>query len=259
MMKRTAEGAVIIKDVKIGEGIPKICVSLMGRAKSDIIKEANALIGLPVDLAEWRLDRFEAALDHEAVCAALEELDKAAGHMPLLAAYRRTGGYGEKLSVGAYRALYEAILKTEKADLIDVELSIGENEVRELVSQAHAAGAGVVVSSHDFEKTPPREELEERFDQMRKLGADIAKIGVMPSSPKDVLNLLAAGEAANSQPGCPIVAISMADMGRVSRLACQITGSAITFASAGAASAPGQIDAVELRRMLALLYRGGEA
>lgn len=49
---------VIIRNVKIGEGRPKICAPIVGRDEASILEEARAICGLPVDVAEWRADGY---------------------------------------------------------------------------------------------------------------------------------------------------------------------------------------------------------
>ncbi|MNN87342.1 3-dehydroquinate dehydratase [compost metagenome] len=52
----------------------------------------------------------------------------------------------------------------------------------------------------------------------------------------------------------PIITMSMAGYGVVSRLAGEIFGSALTFGAAQKPSAPGQVAAAELRKVLELLH-----
>ena len=128
---------------------------------------------------------------------------------------------------------------------------------REALEGVHAQGVPVIASSHDFEQTPPSQELLARIERMWASGADIAKIAVMPRSAQDVLRLLeVTQEAVRAQRG-PVVTMSMGRLGGVSRLAGETFGSAMTFGSAGSASAPGQIDARTLRAALSALH--GEA
>jgi len=54
-----------IRDIKIGEGIPKICIPITGCTKEEIRKEAEALKELPADMVEWRADWFEEVFDGE--------------------------------------------------------------------------------------------------------------------------------------------------------------------------------------------------
>ena len=50
--------AVEVRNIKIGEGIPKICVPIVGVTKEDIINEAKTFENIPVDVVEWRVDWF---------------------------------------------------------------------------------------------------------------------------------------------------------------------------------------------------------
>ena len=111
-----------------------------------------------------------------------------------------------------------------------------------LIADAHTAGAAVICSSHDFQKTPPKAELVDRMVRMQQAGADLPKLAVMPRSRTDVLTLLAAtAEMADCHPDTPVITMSMGALGAVSRLAGEAFGSAMTFANPGTASAPGQI------------------
>ena len=90
---------------------------------------------------------------------------------------------------------------------------------------------------------------------MEALGADLAKIAVMPQSPEDVLTLLSATCQAHRQLSCPVISMSMGGTGLVSRLSGEIFGSCMTFGSVGEASAPGQIPARTLKEILTLTHR----
>ena len=133
--------------------------------------------------------------------------------------------------------------------------SVGPDTVRRLVRTAHENGVPVIVSNHDFKKTPPKEELLDRLENMQELGADILKIAVMPESTEDLLTLLAATEDGGRYLKQPIVSMSMGGKGILSRVAGESFGSAITFGTAGAASAPGQLPAEELKEILEGLHK----
>ncbi|MFQ7754254.1 MAG: type I 3-dehydroquinate dehydratase, partial [Acutalibacteraceae bacterium] len=124
-----------------------------------------------------------------------------------------------------------------------------EARARQAIVALHAGGAVLVLSSHDFEKTPPRAVLVERYAQMAALGGDLPKIAVMPQSQRDVMVLLSAMTEASAA-HAPLVGISMGELGKMTRVRGGAFGSAVTFASKGKASAPGQIDAETLASML---------
>ena len=124
----------------------------------------------------------------------------------------------------------------------DVEFFPNQEELPALIGQAHKAGVAVVCSSHDFHKTPSRTEMVTRLTAMQQAGADLPKLAVMPNSPSDVLELLAAtAEMAEQHPETPVITMSMGALGAVSRLCGETFGSAMTFANPGQASAPGQV------------------
>ena len=147
------------------------------------------------------------------------------------------------------------LAKSGYVDMIDVEAFTGNEEVREIIDTAHACGVKVVVSNHDFYKTPPKEELISRLCKMQELGADVPKIAVMPQSRRDVLTLLAATEEmVREYADRPIITMSMNGEGVISRLCGEVFGSAVTFGAAGRTSAPGQMQVKELKMVLEMLH-----
>ena len=137
---------------------------------------------------------------------------------------------------------------------MDIKKKIDEI-VKKIIEGAHAAGVKVVASNHDFFKTPDKDDIVGRLRKMQDLGADIPKIAVMPQNKKDVLTLLAATEEmANEYADRPIITMSMAGTGVISRLAGEVFGSALTFGAAAKASAPGQMGVQDLKQVLTLLH-----
>ena len=113
------------------------------------------------------------------------------------------------------------------------------------------------MSSHDFNRTPPGEEIIARMRKMQDLGADIPKIAVMPRSRRDVLTLLAATEEmVSGYADRPVITMSMSGLGSISRLCGEVFGSAMTFGAAGQASAPGQMAVEDLAEGLRLIHKG---
>lgn len=248
--------SVIVRNLKIGEGIPKICVPLVGVSIEQIEQQARALAGIPADLAEWRADWFEGVFDDGQVAAVLQMLRAQLNDMPLLFTFRTALEGGEReIGADAYTKLLKTVIQTGCADLVDVQVFMGDAAVKEIVAAARGAGVKTVASNHDFEKTPSKEEMIRRLLKMQELGADIAKIAVMPQEKRDVLELLAATEEMHRKYAKgPVITMSMAGMGAVSRLCGEVFGSAVTFGAAERASAPGQAGVRELAEALALVH-----
>ena len=113
-----------------------------------------------------------------------------------------------------------------------------------MIDAIHVSGTKVIASNHDFDKTPAKSDLIYRLRKMQDMGADIPKMAVMPQTKKDVLTLLSATEEmASDYADRPIITMSMAGLGSISRIACEAFGSCLTFGSGAQASAPGQIGA----------------
>lgn len=248
---------VKVRNVVLGEGRPKICVPIVGVTKEDIVTEAKTFDSIPLDIVEWRVDWFEGVFEFDKVEMVLKELRAALGETPILFTFRTSKEGGEKaIEAKDYAALNIAAAKTGYVDLVDVEAFTGDEIVKEIIEAAHAAGVKVVASNHDFDKTPDKDDIVGRLRKMQELGADVPKIAVMPQSKKDVLTLLAATEEmATEYADRPIITMSMAGTGVISRLAGEAFGSALTFGAAAKASAPGQIGVNELETVLDIIHK----
>lgn len=248
--------AVTIKDVTLGEGRPKIVVPLTGATLRELLDEVEALAGAPADVVEWRVDHFGAADDAAAVTGTARELAAAVGPRPLLVTFRTAAeGGAREVDDASYGALCRAVADSGAADLLDVEVFRDEGVVRDVVAAARAGGVAVVMSSHDFAGTPPAAEVTARLGHMVALGADVAKIAVMPHDADDVLALLSATrQARRAHPDVPLITMAMGGLGVVTRLAGEVFGSAATFGAVGRPSAPGQVPADALAGVLDLIH-----
>lgn len=246
---------VNIRSVCLGRGVPKVCIPLMGTSRETLLEETAKIKTMPPDLVEWRADYFDGIEKPGCAAKMLEELRGALGDIPILFTVRTKREHGElEIAWEAYARLNMEAARSRRADLIDVELMTPPSVLRLLVAGIHACGGKILMSNHDFDGTPPRPELIRRLRLMQSWKADVVKIAVMPGSPEDVLSLLSATREVAKDEKTPVVSMAMGGMGAISRLAGEVFGSALTFGAAEKASAPGQLDAAELRRALALLH-----
>lgn len=247
---------VKVRNIVIGEGMPKICVPIVGVTKEAILEEARAITKLPADVVEWRIDWFENVFDFSKLEDVLKDLREVLGDMPILMTFRTSKEGGEKaIEDDVYADINIKAAQTGLVDMVDVEVFTGDEIVKKIIEGAHAAGVKVVASNHDFFKTPDKDDIVGRLRKMQDLGADIPKIAVMPTCKKDVLTLLAATEEmANEYADRPIITMSMAGTGVISRLAGEVFGSALTFGAAAKASAPGQMGVEDLKDVLTKLH-----
>lgn len=247
---------VEVRGVRIGEGIPKICVPIVGTTRDEILAAAKSFESVKKDVVEWRADWFNGVFDFAQVEDVMTELRQVLGNTPILFTFRTANEGGEKaIEPAAYAELNKRAAATGLIDLVDVEAFTGDEVVRDIIESAHESGVVVVASNHDFEKTPEKDEIVRRLKKMQELGADIPKIAVMPQSRKDVLTLLSATEEmASKYADRPIITMSMSATGLISRLCGECFGSALTFGAVGKASAPGQMNASDLSEILNLIH-----
>lgn len=243
---------VTVRDICIGRGAPKLCVPIVGRTGEEVLEQAAKLITLPLDVVEWRADWLN---ENEDAMAVLSALRVAVGNHPLLVTFRTAAEGGQRQPTPQeYLAFCSDAAASGCADLVDVELFCQDDMAEQVLEAVHRTGVPVVMSSHDFEKTPGRKEMFARLQRMEEMGADIAKLAVMPQKRKDVLRLLDVTLKAQEELECPIITMAMGPLGVVSRVTGECFGSALTFGAGEQSSAPGQMPATQLRDILDAIH-----
>ena len=126
--------AVTVRKIKIGEGMPKICVPVVGVTEEEILSEARNAVTFPVDLVEWRGDWFADIAQPEPVKRVLAGLREILGEMPLLFTFRTAAEGGErKIDASDYEDINGMVIGTGYADMVDVEFFMGQTE-KEMIS-----------------------------------------------------------------------------------------------------------------------------
>lgn len=136
----------------------------------------------------------------------------------------------------------------EHFDAVDIELKAAGRDV--VVEKAKNQGIPLIISYHDFNKTPSKEQMMRMLEEARSAG-DLPKLAVMANSLGDVLQLLEVTLRAQK----PLCTIAMGALGIHSRIIAPLYGSALTYGHTGKAKAPGQLSVSELRGALDVLLR----
>lgn len=246
-----------IKDIEIGQGIPKVIAPIVEKTKEDILEKAHTFNGLEIDIVEWRVDYYEDALCIKEVLDIIKNMRSIVINKLIVFTFRTKKEGGVKtISKEEYTALNKAVAESADVDLIDIEILSGDNIAMENIVNIHNAGVKVIGSSHDFHKTPDEDEIIFRLRKMQDMGVDLCKIAVMPQTPKDVLTLLSATNQMHIKYSItPIITMSMGPLGLVSRISGEIFGSAMTYGAVGQGSAPGQIQIEELTPILDTIHK----
>ncbi|HRD95785.1 MAG TPA: type I 3-dehydroquinate dehydratase [Rubrivivax sp.] len=240
-----------------GGALPLICTPLIARTTDALLAELAAVLPKMPDLIEWRVDFFDGIADTAMVVETARALKASAGAIPILFTRRsnREGGQRIALDEAGVVRLYEAVCEQGSIDLIDYEMCNDAHDFARLRSASRAQGIVLVASYHNFQATPDAAALVNKFAQAEQLGADVAKLAVMPQGPQDVLTLLAATHTASQTLQLPLISMSMGAYGSLSRMMGWVYGSTVTFAVGQSSSAPGQLPIDELRSALDAVRR----
>lgn len=142
------------------------------------------------------------------------------------------------------------------ADYIDIELSEGNDSIEGIKSYCEKRGGytKIIISYHDFKRTPPLSRLKEIFHQCRKYNAAVVKIVTFAKKPEDNLRMLSLIPYARKRQQ-EIIALCMGETGRISRVMSPLLGNYLTFAALDRQlqSAPGQLTASEMKQINKLL------
>lgn len=157
----------------------------------------------------------------------------------------RPGNIDEKERKGILLAAIDA-----GASYVDIEVESGVAFKNEIIDRARSKGCIVIVSHHDFEKTPERDELLSIVSACFESGGDIAKIACKVNSKMDNARLLGLLDSKNN-----IIVVGMGEMGRITRVVAPYLGSPFTYASSkkGKETTEGQIDIETIEKYMDLL------
>lgn len=249
--------SIKVKDMIIGVGKPKVCVPVVEENDKDILEKLKDLDQLDIDLIELRIDFYNNVTDCHQAYELFKNIKQLNISKPIILTYRSVSEGGQvELDSKQYLSLYQKAIEADAFDIYDVELSAGTNMIIELNGLIHGADKYVLMSSHNFQRTPEIESLMQKFKVMDSFDADILKIAVMPEDLQDVINLLEFTIRANGEyPDRAIVTMAMSNLGVLSRIIGEQFGSAITFGCVDKTSAPGQINYQDLNQILNIVHQ----
>lgn len=209
-----------------------ICTTIQNRTLEEII---GLLEGSEprIQMAEIRLDRCP--LDIEEIESLFSSSDT-----PLVATCRVVDD-GNGIWEEAEEKLTAAV--EAGAAFLDLEIEAPKEVGKRLRRACTEYGTTMIRSSHFFAGTPSDDVLRNTVEKCRKFGGEIVKIAAMAKSGEDVARVLGLySQEQTSQRQAELIAFSMGETGRASRLECLKLGSPFTYAALNdnEAAAPGQ-------------------
>ncbi|MDO9040716.1 MAG: type I 3-dehydroquinate dehydratase [Desulfocapsaceae bacterium] len=230
------------------DNMHRICVSIARATVEEGLAVAEGISSL-ADVIEIRLDH----LQEISVLPFMSHLTK-----PLLFTNRpiwEGGGFSgdEEIRIAP---LIEAA--EQGAHYVDLELKAPTSSQKALLEAVENSASRLILSWHNFQETPTREELVGRLAMIQDKGAHIAKIVTMAHDYHDVLRVLHLQEEA-ARMEIPLIAFCMGSPGVVSRVATVELGGYMTYCavSEDEATAPGQLSVAVLRQIETLMQKKG--
>ncbi len=211
-------------------------------ARSLAHSELEFLIESGATLLEIRADSFPGGPRQAIDFAHLVNASASRKHLGVIGTVRETEALARnRLSV------FEELAPL--CDCLDAEYEAEERE--DIAAIARRAGCKLMLSTHDFEKTPETGELDRVISEGERLAAQLIKIAVFARSTDDLARLL---EYTRARAAHPLATIAMSEAGLLSRIAAPFFGSLITYGFLDAPNAPGQLSAKQLHELLLLFH-----
>ncbi|MCU7556340.1 type I 3-dehydroquinate dehydratase [Macrococcus capreoli] len=232
--------------------IPKVILTLSNVQNTDneIIQEAIQYADY-FDVIEYRAD-----LVNETIAFYETEIQWIKSKFPskqILFTYRTEDLNGKtKITMDAYFELLKAVIEKKLCNIIDLELMMYDDYMQKLLELARANDIEVLISHHEYEFTPRIKDMLAIYNRMIQLNADYCKLAVKPNDGKDVLNLMSVVYETKQNCNLNIIGIAMEEIGRITRVACGVFGSSMTFGYVGEPVAPGQIHIKDLHDQITL-------
>ena len=239
-----------IKNTNLENFNPVVCVPIVDNTIERALQTARVLALREVPVIEWRLDYLKELKDKDALIDALKEFGEICKKNVTIATIRTKAQGGMCDFNESEMELYLSLIANNKCvDFIDVEYYRYERP-RTLIESLKKLGANVICSEHNFDETSEDETMLNLLEEMECAECDAVKMAVMPANTTDVARYMDVCNCFAKETKKLFIAMSMGDIGKISRLAGVVTGSCMSFGTYNKSSAPGQIDYIKLTEIL---------
>lgn len=226
----------------------RICVSILGKSNAEALRKMNRPYNVKGEHELILELRFDWIRDPDPERLLSRKFWK------ILATNRRKEEGGRFSGKEEERVATLIQAAAHGADYVDIEAGTAPRLIKALKGEIARAGekrTKLVISWHDFQKTPSERVLRGMLSRCSKWQPDVVKIVTMAHTAEDNLNILRLIPYARAK-GLEIIAFCMGQAGKVSRVASPLLGGYLTFAAANhhEASAPGQMPVREMTRIL---------
>lgn len=218
----------------------KTCVTVAEKTPNKI-KQTLKIALRKSDYVEVRFDFLKIEQIPEALEIIKKDMNKVVCTLrPKTEGGKFSGNENERIAIIKLIAEYSPFL-------LDVEFNTMKKN-QALRKYLKSTKTKLLISWHDFKKTPTTTELKKKLDQMSKISSNV-KIVSTAKSTEDSTRML---ELYNKKRINNLISFAMGDFGRISRILCLYLGSPYTYVSLGKAIAPGQFSVDEVNKIINL-------
>ena len=216
----------------------KTCASVAEKTPKRV-KQTLAKALKKSDYAEIRFDFLNPNLVPDALQQIKKDLRKCVCTLrPVSEGGKFSGSEKNRISIMKLIAEYNPFL-------LDIEFNtlIKNKNLRRYLK---STGTDILLSWHNFKQTPNTSVLKKKLAQMKKFSNNI-KIVTIAKSVNDATRVLSLYKNNNTK----LIAFSMGNYGKISRILCLFLGSPYTYVSLGKPVAPGQFSVDEVKSIFA--------
>ncbi|TYG59044.1 hypothetical protein ES288_D08G270700v1 [Gossypium darwinii] len=215
-----------------------ICVPIMAESVDQMLVQMQKAKDFGGDLVELRVDFLKNFVPRQDLDILIKQAP-----LPTLVTYRPRWEGGQYDGDESKRREALRLAMELGADYIDIELKVAHDFFNSLPGK-RPEKVKIIVSSHNYERTPSVKELSHLVARIQATGADIVKIATTAVDIIDNARIFQV--LVHSQ--VPMIGLVMGERGLMSRILAAKFGGFLTFGSleAGLVSAPGQPTVKEL-------------
>ncbi|WP_456460118.1 type I 3-dehydroquinate dehydratase [Desulfurobacterium sp.] len=234
---------MLLGTVELGK-IPRVILATDDKNTEEKLFKAREL---KIDLIEARIDLIK-SIDRASIKKFLDTIGDfgfyaVATVRPVWEGGKFSGTEEERLGIIKEVAEHPIVVA------VDVELR-AEMIIKRVITFVKGLRKKIIISYHDFEKTPQTREIKQIVEKAKEIGGDIVKCAFKANTLKDVADTLCTMKSLD----IPKIFMLMGDKGAISRVDGFYFGSLLTYTFFGKPVAPGQIEAEKLVKLLLEFY-----
>ncbi|MEW2858836.1 type I 3-dehydroquinate dehydratase [Lactiplantibacillus paraplantarum] len=244
------KAGMVLKEVIVGEltlttGMPKIGVVLTGATREELLRKAGQILTSAAQLVVWRLNSYQELDNRAELVNTAAQLQQVLGTIPLVAMFAMASGPAD---IAEYYQTYQTLVNNRSVAAVDIDLAmVNQPDFMTLTQQMRVNRIRLIASQTVTTATPA--ELLTTYQEL----AAVVRVTVAGQDAQVVLALMAATEQAHQQLSVPIIATATGKFGRYNSICGQLTGSAVAFGHVGRVGDQNQLAVSQVKQALQML------